>query len=249
MVVILYASSGITTVMFPALSEAAASRDAAKFSGLAARGMRLILLITAPLTVVVYALREPMVRLMFDHGALSRAGVADVSAMVALLLWQALPGNMNFFLLKVCYAHDDTRWPAVIVTAANVFLALVISFGVRGGATGILVAFDVMQWAIMFALVFRIVTAYSVRESPVFGAKTALLAALAGVPAFFGHWVFRNFETSGMMDHFAELAIGGLLTAPVVFFAARALRFDEAREIAAYAQSRFVTLKLRVPFH
>ena len=235
MVVIIYASAGLTTVMFPALSKAAAARDSVKFSSLTARSIRMVLLITTPLTVIAYALREPMVRLMFDHGALGQAGVEDVSQMVAVLLWQAIPGNMNFLLLKVCFAQDDTRWPAAMSAISNLLLYLGMPLGMRGGAAGILVVLDMVQWGIMISLLYHVMKVYGVRVSPVFSLKTVALAAVAGVPAFFAHWLFRERETAGMLSHFAELAVGGVLTAPVVIFAARAFSFAEAREIAEYA--------------
>ncbi|MBN8960332.1 MAG: murein biosynthesis integral membrane protein MurJ [Rhizobiales bacterium] len=129
------------TVLVPELTRAARDNNAA-FAQSASRGLELSVGLALPATLGLMLLSEPIVHLLFEHGAFT---AADTRATALALTWLALglPAHvLTKALAPAFFARGDTKTPmlaalaalAVTVTAA---LALDRSYGVAGIAAAI----------------------------------------------------------------------------------------------------------------
>jgi putative peptidoglycan lipid II flippase len=119
----------VSTVVFPLISRYAAQGDLTEMGAAYRKGMRLILLINVPAAAGLTLLADPIIRLLFQHGAF---GPQDTQAMTPILAIFAV--GLPFFsfvnlILRAFYAFKDTGTPvvaAVISFVVNVVLSLVL---------------------------------------------------------------------------------------------------------------------------
>ena len=131
----------IFTALLPGMSQRWATGDPAGVRAFASRGLRDTAVIALPAALGLIALAEPIVRLLFEHGA---ARPRDTVAIAATL--QGFAAGLVFFsafqlLTRTFYAMQDTRTPALVNVGAacvNVAAALLyigpLDLGLRGMA-------------------------------------------------------------------------------------------------------------------
>ncbi len=134
----------IVTALLPAMSSRWADGDIAGVRALVARGIRATGVIVIPAALGYLVIGRDIVRLLLQHGAAatpeSGDRVAEVLALFALGLFFFSAFQL---LLRVFYAMQDTRTPAlinlgslVVNVSANLLFVLVFGLGVRGLALG-----------------------------------------------------------------------------------------------------------------
>jgi putative peptidoglycan lipid II flippase len=111
------------------------------------RGLEISLLLTLPATVALMVIPEPIIIVLYEHGALTREG-SEAIAMALIAFAAGLPA---FVLVKVLqtafYAREDTRTPLVFAlwsVAANVVLSLLLFTVMRH--VGIALATSLAAW-------------------------------------------------------------------------------------------------------
>jgi putative peptidoglycan lipid II flippase len=105
--------AGLATVIFPAFSDAHANGDAAEFSRLSARALRMTLLLTMPLAVGLFVERLPVVDLLFGRGSMSPQALDETGRLFGILLAGAPAGAFAVALNKIAFAMHDTKSPTV----------------------------------------------------------------------------------------------------------------------------------------
>jgi putative peptidoglycan lipid II flippase len=131
----------IFTALLPGMSERWASGDPAGVRAFAARGLRDTAVITLPAALGLIALAEPIVRLLFEHGAARPADTVEIARTL-----QGFAAGLLFFsafqlLTRTFYSMQDTRTPALVnvggaivnVTAALLYTGP-LDLGLRGMA-------------------------------------------------------------------------------------------------------------------
>ena len=130
------------TVLVGELTHAVRGDDAAAVAHAQSRALELAAGLALPATLGLIVLAEPIVRLLFEHGAFT---VSDTAATARALVWLALglPAQVLFkALAPTFFARENTATPLVSVLKGIVF-ALATSFlfghffGVEGVAAGI----------------------------------------------------------------------------------------------------------------
>jgi len=129
------------TVLVPELTRATRGNSAA-FAQAASRGLELAIGLALPATFGLMLLSEPIVRLLFEHGAFT---AADTRATALALTWLALglPAHvLTKALSPAFFARGDTKTPmqaALAALAVTVAAALVLdrTHGVTGIAAAI----------------------------------------------------------------------------------------------------------------
>ncbi len=123
-------AQAISTVLFPAISAHAALGDRRAFTRALSQSMAVVLALSAPASVGLVVLGEPLIRLLFERGAFS----AQNTAQTAFALQMFAVGLTAHAALEVVtrgfYALRDTLRPvmlAVVSMALNVALSVALS--------------------------------------------------------------------------------------------------------------------------
>ncbi|OAF08215.1 lipid II flippase MurJ [Bradyrhizobium centrolobii] len=141
------------TVLVPELTRAVGSGDRHAVAHAESRALELAAGLALPATLGLIVLAEPIVRLLFEHGAF---GAEDSTATAHALMWLAL-GLPAHVLIKALspafYARSDTMTP-LLATAKGfvVAVALAVVLGHFFGATGIAASIAAGAWGSAFSL-------------------------------------------------------------------------------------------------
>ncbi|QDM14645.1 murein biosynthesis integral membrane protein MurJ [Tardiphaga sp. vice352] len=143
------------TVLVPELTRAVRSDDNAAIGHAESRGLELAVGLALPATLGLMVLSQPIVQLLFEHGAFD---ATDTAATAQALLWLAL-GLPAHVLVKALspafFARDDTMtplWATLIGLAVAIVAALALR---RFGAAGIAAAIALAAWSSAAVLIAR----------------------------------------------------------------------------------------------
>ena len=125
----------VVVALLPRLSEARRDDDVSR--QLVGDGVRLMALISIPLTAFVIALAQPLVRLLFQRGAFSPTSALLLGSVLAIYALQFPLDAITRVFLSFWYSRLDTRVPfhnvALGVGIDVVFAAILVwPFGIRG---------------------------------------------------------------------------------------------------------------------
>jgi putative peptidoglycan lipid II flippase len=132
----------VGAVLVPELARAAHGKDREATTQAESRGLELAVGLALPATLGLMALSEPVVRLLFEHGAFA---ATDTTGTAQALVWLALglPAQVLIKALSPAFfARGDTitpLWATLKGLAVTIVLAIVLGrlFGVRGIAASI----------------------------------------------------------------------------------------------------------------
>ncbi|MBW7964765.1 murein biosynthesis integral membrane protein MurJ [Bradyrhizobium sp. BR 10261] len=136
------------TVLVPELTRAIGSSDRDAMAHAESRALELASGLALPATLGLAVLAEPIVRLLFEHGAF---GIEDSAATAHALMWLAL-GLPAHVLIKALspafFARGDTMTP-LLATAKGlvVAIALAVLLGHFFGASGIAASIAAGAWS------------------------------------------------------------------------------------------------------
>jgi len=141
------------TVLVPELTRAVRSGDRDAVAHAESRALELATGLALPATLGLIVLAEPIVRMLFEHGAF---GEEDSVATARALMWLALglPAHVLIKALSPAYfARSDTMTP-LLATARGfvVAVALAILLGHFFGASGIAASIAVGAWSSAISL-------------------------------------------------------------------------------------------------
>ncbi len=243
----------LNLVLFPTLSRQAASGQAALLGKTMVRGLRVLLLVMAPLAVLLIMLSQPVVSLVFERGAFdsqARQTTAEVLSFLALGLFSLSAMrlvNLGFFAL-----HDTTTplWITLGLTMPMIGLDRLLAgqMGVNGLALGNTVL-RTLQFIISLMLLARKLAIEKgqshrlpFRDLLDAGLRTglasaAMVVALMGAAPILGGLLGLPAAPAGApparMAYLAGMAGIGL---GVYVLAAAALRIEELRSLLGMAR-------------
>lgn len=144
------------TVLIPEMTRALRSGDHAAVTHAESRGLELAVGLALPATIGLAVLSEPIVRLLFEHGAFT---AADTAATARALMWLtlALPAHvLTKALSPAFFAREDTITP-LVATLKGVALATAAAFllGHFYGADGVAAAIAIGAWSVALNLIRR----------------------------------------------------------------------------------------------
>ena len=144
------------TVLIPEMTRALRGGDQAAVAHAQSRGLELAVGLALPAMLGLIVLSEPVVRMLFEHGAFTSA---DTTATARALMWLALglPANVLVKALSPAFfAREDTLTP-LLATLKGVVFAIVLSvlLGHWFGASGIAAAIAIGAWSTAFSLIRR----------------------------------------------------------------------------------------------
>jgi putative peptidoglycan lipid II flippase len=107
-------SVAIALAALPQLSQQYAAREEAAFRRTLGRGLRLVLLLMAPVVVLFWLLGEPMTRLVFERGAFTPADTQAVARALTIYAVGMFFAALDFPLNYAFYARNNTHLPALV---------------------------------------------------------------------------------------------------------------------------------------
>jgi putative peptidoglycan lipid II flippase len=149
------------TVLIPELTRALHSGDRDAIAHAQSRALELAAGLALPAMAGLIVLSEPIVRLLFEHGAFT---AADTASTAQALIWLAL-GLPAHVLVKALspafFAREDTWTPLLATLKGFVFaIALALLLGHFMGVTGIAIGLAFGAWSIAFSLIRQGATSF-----------------------------------------------------------------------------------------
>jgi putative peptidoglycan lipid II flippase len=142
------------TVLVPELTRSVRNGDGAAVARAESRGLELAVGLALPATLGLFALAEPIVRMLFEHGAFN---AADTAATAHALMWLAL-GLPAHVLVKALspafFARENTLSPLwATFKGFAVTLVLAVVLGWLYGAGGIAASIALGAWSTALTLI------------------------------------------------------------------------------------------------
>ncbi|MGZ5933029.1 MAG: murein biosynthesis integral membrane protein MurJ [Rhizomicrobium sp.] len=144
------------TVLVPELTRALRGDDRIAVAYAESRGIELAVGLALPATLGLIVLSEPIVRLLFEHGAFTALDTA-ATAEALMLLALGLPAHVLVKALSPAFfARDDTHTPLLAaLKGIAVAIVLAIVLGHLFGASGIAASIACGAWSCALALIRR----------------------------------------------------------------------------------------------
>ena len=185
----------VATAILPMMSHQAAAKDYSGLKKTLAFSVRIVAFITVPAMLGLMILREPIVRVLFQHGQFLAASTR-LTARALLYYAIALPGLATVKLIvPAFYSTKDTKTPVIVAGISLVinvvlnilFLKTWLFTKVQNGgpalATGLACYFDFFALLIIFRLRYG---ALGIREILTSFSRISLCAGIMGVACWFG---------------------------------------------------------------
>jgi len=177
----------LATAIFPSLSAEAADADPEKFKAVVRRGIEATLFEGLPATLGLILVREPAVRLLFEHGHITAADAEWISRSVLFYSMAIWAFSLQQIINRAYYALHDTTTPlvmSIVTLGVNLVAELPLLWtrlGESGMAVGTAASFT-LQAVLMLYMLDRRVRGLGLGKlvKPV-GTMLAATAVMAGV--------------------------------------------------------------------
>ena len=118
----------VSYAALPTLAQFAASTDMAAYRRTLAQVLRLVMYLSIPAAVGLFVLADPVVRLVFEHGAFTATDTAETARALRVyavgLSFAAIDWPLNY----AYYARQNTLTPTVVgIIAIGVYLVVALS--------------------------------------------------------------------------------------------------------------------------
>ena len=233
----------VSLAALPSLSQRWAAGDRDGYRLTLARGLRLVIVLIFPAAVGLWLLGEPVIRLIFEHGAFGPDDTLWTNRALLLYLLGLVFAAIDWPLNYAFYAQQDTRTPALIgVLSVGVYLAVALALVRRFGMLGLVLADSAKQASHALAML----TLLRRRIGDLSGYGLAGTVSRAGAATAImggGVWLARaaleKGLKSGTLAELAVVVIGGLVGTMLYFAVLTLLRAEEARLLRAEVWRRF----------
>jgi putative peptidoglycan lipid II flippase len=238
----------VATAILPMMSHQAAGKDYEALKKTLSFSVRIVAFITIPAALGLMILREPIIRVLFQHGQFV-AESTKLTARALLYYSIGLPALASVKLIvPAFYSTRDTKTPVIIASISlviNIVLNIVfIQFFYKrvqnGGpalATALATFFDFFALFIIFRLRYGAMGTMGILRS---FAKISLCAGIMGVACWFGNY----YTTFTIHSRFLVqlLVFAGLILGATVLYLALAwiFRCHEIEEVYGIATRRRV---------
>ncbi|PYU38633.1 MAG: murein biosynthesis integral membrane protein MurJ [Acidobacteria bacterium] len=238
----------VATAILPMMSHQAAAKDYESLKKTLAFSVRIVAFITIPAALGLMILREPIIRVLFQHGQF----VAESTRLTARALLYYAVGLPALATVKLVvpafYSTGDTKTPVIVASISlgiNILLNIIflqfffkrVQNGGPALATAIACFFDFFALFIIFRLRYGTMGTMEILRS--FG-KTSLCASIMGVGCWFGNYYTAFTIHSRFLVQL--LVFAGLIIGATALYLALAwlFRCHEIEEVYGIATRRTV---------
>jgi putative peptidoglycan lipid II flippase len=117
----------LSIAMLPILAKQAAKKDIAEMKKTMVSSLTMVFALTLPATAGLIILAEPIIRLIFEHGAFTAADTLATAQTLALYSIGLFACSANKVLVPAFYALDKTRYPVIASFMAILFNIIIIN--------------------------------------------------------------------------------------------------------------------------
>ena len=192
------AAGGISTSIFPVMARAWAENDLAKVRKYFAKGVRIIMLTTFPITTVFVVLRVPIIQVLFERGAFDHRTTMAVANVLAILMVAFVTYGLGSVVGKGFYISQRTNLVAIIgISGITAYFGYAYILSKYLGYIGLAVA------GALFPAISIVVTTSVVRR--IFGGingKKILEGFLKIAAASFigGFFIYYSFQVAALLN-------------------------------------------------
>jgi putative peptidoglycan lipid II flippase len=237
----------ISTATLPMLSRHISEQDMTGYRQTILHALRLILLLTIPASVGLMALKEPIIRLVYQRGEFG----SDDTIMVAEALFYYAFGLCGYSAVKVgadsFYALKDTRTPAFVslgTVVLNIILNYLFIFQLGFDHRGLALSTSctiTLNTILLFIILRRRIGRLGMRAVALVFCKIMLASGAMWVVCW---WISRQIESwLGTVSTMARLMqVGGAMAGGilVLYLACRSLRVKEMDDLIRAIRGRFL---------
>jgi len=244
---------GMSMVTFPVLARQAALGDVQQFRATLSSGLRAVLFITVPSAAGLIALREPIVRLLFEVGEFGPDDTAMTAYALVFFSLGVFAVSCVQLLTRAFYSLQDTVTPVKIgalTVATNTLTAAALLRWTSLAHGGLALAHSLASVVQMTTqlLLLRRKLGGRLDGSKLLGTLArAAAAALVMMPAAAGaaKAVGARVDVATLAGRLAETGAGIAAGVAVYALAAAALRMEELRMVWSLLQRRLAFLTRR----
>ena len=117
----------LSIAMLPILAKQAANKNIAEMKKTMVSSLTMVFALTLPATAGLIVLAEPIIRLIFEHGAFTAADTLATANTLALYSIGLFAYSANKVLVPAFYALDKTRYPVIASFMAIMFNIIIIN--------------------------------------------------------------------------------------------------------------------------
>jgi len=238
-------AAAIGLSVFPTMTSHVARGEMKEYKQNLTMGLRTVIFITLPASVGLIALSHPVVRAMYQQGAVTTVQIELVSVILVYYCIGVVGYGAQQILNRGFYAVQDTKSPVLInvfVLLFNIIISIILvgPFTYRGLAMAYSLSGLLSMLVLGVALRFKI-GQYGGKALVKSALQSIIASAVMGVAVYFvANGLEQVLDLSSKLMQVLQVGIG--ITAGVVVYAAMAIvmRMEEAQQVL-----RIVKRKLR----
>jgi putative peptidoglycan lipid II flippase len=240
--VITLISGSLGTVLFPNLSELAASNDIDTIRHYISMGVKRLLPLFLPAATGLILMAEPLVKLLFEHGSFTVEDTIRTAECLRIYAFLIITSGIGWIVVRAFFAIRNTKSPAMIsvtVIAVNAGLnALLVGVWKHQGLAFATVVASLISMVLLLTVLQRKLGSFGLFSDPKEWIKTLIALAIMGGVVFLGIQLLPV-----MADKFAVCAVSnaGLMLMAVVsyLFVHYILRTEFFREVIRIVRKLF----------
>jgi putative peptidoglycan lipid II flippase len=226
--------AGIAIAVYPTLALHAAAKDMRRFVEVLSGGIRHVMFLAIPSAAGLIALREPIMRLIYEHGEVTALGTHQMAVTLAYLAVGILGMSALQVVARAFYALQDTRTPVVVgVIAVAVCIGLSLALMYQLQVAGLAIATSVSNLAnvgLLLWLLHRRIGLMDGRRLARSFVQVLAASTVMGVLAWLASVATEQvMGSAGMTARLATVVVGIAVGAVAFALGAALLRIEEAR--------------------
>ena len=234
----------LATYLLPTLSGLAAEKNYPEFRSTLRHGLGTLIFMNAIACVLLVALAEPIVRLLFERGAFSVGSTARVSYALTCLA----PGLVMFstvnILARAFYALGDTKTPmkiSIVCLVVNFLAGSALIFPLHEGGPGIANTFtSALNAGLLFFALRKKLGKLEMESLRVTLLPITLAALLAGVLACCGWKMWeQNLGHATLALKLGAVFVPAGIAGGIYWLIAIACKIPAAKEMTDFALAKF----------
>ncbi len=235
----------VATVLFPGMSQLAATGDREALRQTTSRGLRSMLFLVLPVSVGFIVFASPLIRLVFQRGEFGPQATDTVAACLAAYAVGLVPMAGYYVITRTFYALQNMRTP-VAVGGGMVLLNALLAYALMAelGVPGIALATAIVAFVNAGLLIVVLSRTLGSLEGGRIAGTAARTGIATAIAVAIGWWVMRLDLLAlghGRLEDGVRLA-GGIGAAAILYLAVcLVLRVDEMGLIRDLVRRRRVS--------